>query len=49
MNYILGLIIQKGATFVTPFYLLSDLDSNQDKQNQKLLYYPYTIGQTNHL
>ena len=26
--------------------LLSDLDSNQDKQYQKLSYYPYTIGQT---
>ena len=24
---------------------LSDLDSNQDKQYQKLSYYPYTIGQ----
>ncbi len=25
--------------------LLPDLDSNQDKQNQNLLYYHYTIGQ----
>ena len=26
--------------------LLPDLDSNQDKQNQNLLYYRYTIGQS---
>ena len=26
-------------------FLLPDLDSNQDKQNQNLLYYHYTIGQ----
>ncbi len=26
-------------------FLLPDLDSNQDKQYQKLSYYPYTIGQ----
>ena len=25
--------------------MLPDLDSNQDKQNQNLLYYHYTIGQ----
>ena len=25
--------------------MLPDLDSNQDKQYQKLSYYPYTIGQ----
>jgi len=25
--------------------LLPDLDSNQDKQNQNLRYYRYTIGQ----
>ncbi len=25
---------------------LSHLDSNQDKQYQKLSYYPYTIGQS---
>ena len=23
---------------------LPDLDSNQDSQNQNLMYYPYTIG-----
>ncbi len=29
-----------------PCYLsLPDLDSNQDTQNQNLMYYPYTIGQ----
>ena len=27
------------------FFLLPDLDSNQDKQNQNLSYYHYTIGQ----
>ena len=27
-------------------FLLPDLDSNQDKQNQNLLYYHYTIGQS---
>ena len=26
-------------------FLLPDLDSNQDKQNQNLSYYHYTIGQ----
>ncbi|MEY4867422.1 MAG: hypothetical protein RIT36_321 [Bacteroidota bacterium] len=26
------------------FFLLPDLDSNQDKQNQNLSYYHYTIG-----
>ena len=26
--------------------MLPDLDSNQDKQNQNLLYYRYTIGQS---
>lgn len=26
--------------------LLPDLDSNQDKQNQNLSYYHYTIGQS---
>ena len=25
--------------------MLPDLDSNQDTQNQNLMYYPYTIGQ----
>ena len=30
--------------FVHP--MLPDLDSNQDKQNQNLSYYHYTIGQT---
>ena len=30
--------------FIHPFEL-PDLDSNQDKQNQNLLYYHYTIGQ----
>ncbi len=29
-----------------PVFLLPDLDSNQDIQYQKLLYYPYTIGQS---
>ncbi len=29
---------------ICPF-LLPDLDSNQDKQNQNLLCYRYTIGQ----
>lgn len=32
--------------FTTRSDLLSDLDSNQDKQYQKLSYYPYTIGQS---
>lgn|GEM_PF-4600170 len=27
--------------------MLPDLDSNQDKQNQNLSYYHYTIGQPN--
>lgn len=27
-------------------FLLPDLDSNQDKQNQNLSYYHYTIGQS---
>lgn len=27
-------------------FLLSDQDSNLDKQNQNLSYYRYTIGQT---
>ncbi|WP_207622427.1 hypothetical protein, partial [Niastella koreensis] len=27
-------------------FLLPDLDSNQDKQNQNLRYYRYTIGQS---
>lgn len=27
-------------------FLLPDLDSNQDIQNQNLLYYPYTIRQS---
>lgn len=30
-------------------FLLPDLDSNQDKQNQNLSYYHYTIGQPNPL
>lgn len=29
-----------------PAFLLAYLDSNQDIQNQNLLYYPYTIGQS---
>ena len=28
------------------FFMLSYLDSNQDKQNQNLLCYHYTIGQS---
>ncbi len=28
------------------FFKLAYLDSNQDKQNQNLSYYHYTIGQT---
>ena len=35
---------KKGKTFQS-FLLLPDLDSNQDKQNQNLRYYRYTIGQ----
>ena len=31
------------------FLLLPDLDSNQDKQNQNLSYYHYTIGHPNQL
>jgi hypothetical protein len=27
-------------------FMLPDLDSNQDKQNQNLSYYHYTIGQS---
>lgn len=29
-------------------FLLPDLDSNQDNQNQNLRYYRYTIGQLRH-
>ena len=34
---------------VSLFFLLSYLDSNQDKQNQNLLCYHYTIGQYSNL
>ena len=34
----------KKAKFFTSLFLLPDLDSNQDKQNQNLSYYHYTIG-----
>ena len=37
--------IKKGKTFQSFLSLLPDLDSNQDKQNQNLRYYRYTIGQ----
>ncbi len=39
------LVEKKGQTekSICPF-LLPDLDSNQDKQNQNLSYYHYTIG-----
>ena len=36
---------KKGMPFDIPF-LLSHLDSNQDKQNQNLLCYHYTMRQT---
>ena len=36
---------KKGTPFDIPF-LLSHLDSNQDKQNQNLLCYHYTMRQT---
>ena len=36
--------MQKAAIEIAAF-LLPDLDSNQDTQIQKLMYYPYTIGQ----
>lgn len=32
--------------FILFLFVLPDLDSNQDIQNQNLLYYPYTIRQS---
>lgn len=40
-----GYLEEKPHTLCEAF-LLPDLDSNQDKQNQNLLYYHYTIGQS---
>ncbi len=37
-------VVNKKTPFQTGF-LLSNLDSNQDSQIQKLKYYHYTIGQ----
>lgn len=36
----------KKATEISAALMLPDLDSNQDKQNQNLRYYRYTIGQS---
>jgi hypothetical protein len=39
-------LFQKKKNRINRFFLkLPDLDSNQDKQNQNLSYYHYTIGQ----
>ena len=38
--------IKKDKAIIHLVFLLPDLDSNQDKQNQNLSYYHYTIGQT---
>ena len=40
-----GVITKKSVTLFSNTFQLPDLDSNQDKQNQNLLYYHYTIGQ----
>ena len=49
-KYPTGFIVsRKHELNVSLFYaykMLPDLDSNQDKQNQNLLYYHYTIGQS---
>jgi hypothetical protein len=37
---------QKNTLSKAEGHLLPDLDSNQDKQNQNLSYYHYTIGQS---
>jgi hypothetical protein len=34
------------ALWLSDFPQLADMDSNHDKQNQNLLCYRYTIGQT---
>lgn len=36
----------KGEKLTIVPFLLAYLDSNQDRQNQNLLYYHYTIGQS---
>ena len=39
-------IQHKKGLHLQTFFVLSYLDSNQDKQNQNLLCYHYTIGQS---
>ena len=45
MNHLKIKTRQDSGFYKIHLYLLPDLDSNQDKQNQNLLYYRYTIGQ----
>lgn len=41
-----GYKIKRKTADIQRFFALPDLDSNQDKQNQNLSYYHYTIGQS---
>ena len=44
INWRNKLVLKKNRSKTGCLTLLPDLDSNQDKQNQNLRYYHYTIG-----
>ena len=47
-NLVIAKIKNPEKYIIKDFLKLPDLDSNQDKQYQKLSYYHYTIGQSCH-